>query len=238
MFVSEKLNNEQFPRDRLELHNADLKFVFDHLNSCRGPTHSNYEFNVLNTYRFCNLPNNQNFRKGVSKYRFLMHGVTREVVAETLRFGFDHKSSKKGVFGANYYFTSCSTKAANYSLPRAWNYELHADAGKIQPKAGDTGYIIYCIVATGTSVWYETRLKHSDTLFQSCDSLIFPGLHEPAQEEIIKYNDIEATLMRGPFRDVYGLSEKHPNDSMFYDEICVDTADKVFPLILAEVRYD
>ncbi|KAI6175774.1 hypothetical protein M3Y97_00726300 [Aphelenchoides bicaudatus] len=217
----------------LQEHNKDQNSVFDYLCKTRGSVHSKYVFNVLNTYRLKDLPNSGRFRTDLSEYQFLMHGMDGKEVKAMLSGGFNHRGSKKCILGPHYYFTSCSTKAANQTCCNAWNFEKKCDYDGISPRPGDVGYIVFCLVGTGKML-PRGRDKNPD--FKG-DSLIYKGIYEPTCYDMITVDGVQAKLPMWPFRrtDPEQLS-KHENFN--YDEICVNTADKVKPVILAEVQFD
>jgi hypothetical protein len=166
------------------------------LNELRGPTHKNYVFNVMNTFRLRNLPRSGDFRADIPNRQLLMHGLSFDNVYSLLSEGFTRKASvslfnlikdhtlfqKKAVFGENFYFTNCSTKAANQTCESAWMREMQADQGSIQPSAGEFGYILFCEVAVGKKLMIGARRKRGTELcFKENDSLVFPGNYEPVR---------------------------------------------------------
>lgn len=156
------------------------------------------------------------------------------------------------VFGENYYFTSCSTKAANQTCMNAWKFGSKPDTGQLEPKDGSVGYILFCIVGTGKSMITTTRNKHPT--FKPFDSLIYKGVYEPTQYESwvsrsynvlnellwfrLNFEGIEARIPKLPFRRMIGFKYASDVEAFYFDEICVNTPDKVLPVVLAEVMFN
>jgi len=224
----------------------DCEFIQSYLNEMRGPTHQEYHINVLDTWKLNNLNGRVGYASEMSNHSLLMVGIPKNNLYMILRGGMIPLASNKAVFSdKGYYFTDCSTKAANQGLLGNLGYERYADQGAYQPKNFEIGYIMFCDVALGRCLPKDTRHKNGIYPFMQCDSLVFSGLYSFIGVERVdvinpRVGDYQVSIPRSPIvrdRSIQKISAKS-TDYFYYDEYYVQTLEQINPRFLARVLYE
>jgi len=242
----------RFPDERLFsklTHHNDhthFEFIQSYLNETRGPTHREYQMNLLNLWSLNKLNDRVVYASEVVPHSFLMVGIPKDKLYKTLQSGHFPLASDKAVFGnKGFYFTSCSTKAANRGTLDSWNYERYADQGIYQPKNMDIGYIMFCDIALGKCLHRETRHKNGILPFMNCDSLVFSGLYDLTGVESVivtspRMSNYQLDIPRAPFfrdRSIQKISAKS-TDYFDYNDYYVQNLEQIRPRFLAQIRYE
>ncbi|KAI6182225.1 hypothetical protein M3Y97_00357300 [Aphelenchoides bicaudatus] len=225
---------------RMYDHDRDFDFIQSYLTEMRGPTHMPKTLTLRDTWRLGGIC--KNFESNLGAIHFLMVGLPTEQVYSAISNGLPKLASKKASFGGNgYYFTACSTKAANQCVSASWTYETHADRGILRPEDGQGVYIMFCEVALGRTNRTTVREKKGIGQFDNYDSLVLKGLytHKGNQFANHKEEGYEVCIPRGPFFRNWDVRKISVGDMsyFFYDEFYVERPTQINPCMLARVTY-
>ncbi|KAI6174491.1 hypothetical protein M3Y97_00996900 [Aphelenchoides bicaudatus] len=187
----------------------------------------------------------------------LMSGIPTGELYQAIKYEFPKLASKKAVFGnKGYYFTNCSTKAANQCVldnwthefenqrfSENWKYERGADQGTHKPENGGILYIMFSEVALGEVKNADSDDKYGISRYDRCGSLVFYGLYTNEQYQMVtrvtESKSYDVIVPRGPFVRNDKVRKASLNDANFfyYDEIYVQNIAQINPHMLAQVQY-
>ncbi|CAD5223461.1 unnamed protein product [Bursaphelenchus okinawaensis] len=162
------------------LFNDQVPFVEEVINTTQGPTHDSYQVKVEAVYDI-ERPGN-NFKGPVTNHKLLFHGTPKENVYYMLRDGFKKAIlSEKSPFGKGYYFTTCASKALNFTNSKAKDAPEQADEGEISPPEG-VQYLFLTEVALGKSKDMTKPERTVSKFMQDATSVYGKGIHRPTEK--------------------------------------------------------